>query len=42
MKTAAVCRLDAPRGVGRTITSVLLVERLHVDLCRCMSAACCV
>ncbi|MEU2353876.1 hypothetical protein ABZ599_13055 [Streptomyces misionensis] len=42
MKTATVCRLGAPRGVRRTITSVLLVQRLHVDLCLCMSAACCV
>ncbi|MGW3498714.1 hypothetical protein [Streptomyces sp. NPDC001020] len=40
MTTAAACRVDAPRGVGRTFTSIRLAARLHVDLCRCMSAAC--
>ncbi|MDI3385867.1 hypothetical protein QIS99_06490 [Streptomyces sp. B-S-A8] len=39
MKTAAAPRnalSDPLKG-----TSLPLVARLHVDLCRCMSAACC-
>ncbi|WP_268977393.1 hypothetical protein [Streptomyces mexicanus] len=40
MKTAAANRADAPYGVRRNAMGVLLVARLHVDLCRCMSAAC--
>ncbi|MEU5085235.1 hypothetical protein [Streptomyces sp. NPDC021356] len=40
MKTAAAHRADASPGVRRAVTGVPLVARLHVDLCRCMSAAC--
>ncbi|MEU6478549.1 hypothetical protein ABZ858_16950 [Streptomyces sp. NPDC047017] len=40
MKTAAAHRADAAPRAGRTAMGVLLVARLHVDLCRCMSAAC--
>ncbi|MDI3407576.1 hypothetical protein [Streptomyces cavernicola] len=39
MKTVAAPRI----ALGHPLmgTSVPLVARLHVDLCRCMSAACC-
>ncbi|MFF8596274.1 hypothetical protein ACF061_33565 [Streptomyces sp. NPDC015220] len=40
MKTAAAHRADASWGAGRAAMGVSLVARLHVDLCRCMSAAC--
>ncbi|MFE9174576.1 hypothetical protein [Streptomyces kebangsaanensis] len=40
MKTAAAYRADVPCGVCRAVTGVPLVVRLHVDLCRCLSAAC--
>ncbi|MFF0793529.1 hypothetical protein [Streptomyces spiralis] len=40
MKTAAAHRADAPRGVSCAAMGMTLVARLHVDLCRCMSAAC--
>ncbi|MGW0086980.1 hypothetical protein [Streptomyces sp. NPDC003393] len=40
MKTAAAHHADAARRVSRAALSLMLVARLHVDLCRCMSAAC--
>ncbi|MEW2492740.1 hypothetical protein ACWEQU_33650 [Streptomyces nodosus] len=40
MMTAAALRADAHQGAGRTVMGVRLVARLHVDLCRRMSAAC--
>ncbi|MEU6009620.1 hypothetical protein ACFU93_33205 [Streptomyces sp. NPDC057611] len=40
MKTAAAYRADASYGVCRAVMGVPLVARLHVDLCRCVSAAC--
>ncbi|MFI2645831.1 hypothetical protein [Streptomyces sp. NPDC018610] len=40
MKTAAAHRADASREAGRAVMGVPLVARLHVDLCRCVSAAC--
>ncbi|MGW4046210.1 hypothetical protein [Streptomyces sp. NPDC004721] len=40
MKTAAAYRADASYGVWRAVMGVPLVARLHVDLCRCVSAAC--
>ncbi|MEV7128379.1 hypothetical protein [Streptomyces sp. NPDC093260] len=40
MKSAAAHRADASHGAGRVVMGVALVARLHVDLCRCMSAVC--
>ncbi|MGV9261974.1 hypothetical protein ACWDQO_31750 [Streptomyces sp. NPDC003703] len=40
MKTAAAHRADADHGARRAAPGVPLVARLHVDLCRCLSAAC--
>ncbi|MFM9369223.1 hypothetical protein [Streptomyces sp. Da 82-17] len=40
MKTAVAPR-NALSGPLVGSASVPLVARLHVDLCRCMSAACC-
>ncbi|MDI3422458.1 hypothetical protein [Streptomyces luteolus] len=39
MKTAVAPRTAVSDPL--MATSVPLVARLHVDLCRCMSAACC-
>ncbi|MGA5582117.1 MULTISPECIES: hypothetical protein [Streptomyces] len=40
MKTADANRVGALCRARRDATGVQLVARLHVDLCRCMSAAC--
>ncbi|WP_267885626.1 MULTISPECIES: hypothetical protein [unclassified Streptomyces] len=40
MKTAAAHRNAMSVPLVARLRSVPLVERLHVDLCRCMSAAC--